>query len=320
VTLVAEFVAIRVGLAYFHLGAGVAALLGILLVVLTISGGRYRSWERVVLGLAVFNGLFLVAAVLVKPTWGSVGHAFATASPFPGGSTSTLLLLLASTIGATVTPWMIFFQQSASADKGMTPADLRHGRYDTWLGAVMAALFGCGALIAGAALFHHGGANIQGLAGAGFPGALKHTSGGVAGTLFALGLIEAGAVAILTISASTGYAVGECIGAPHSFNGAARPSVFWAANVGAAAIAGAIILVPGVPLLSIALNANVLATVLLPVALVFLIRLASDRELMGRWANSRLNNGLAIAIVSFVSLCGATYAVYSFLHAVHVLG
>ncbi len=46
-------------------------------------------------------------------------------TPFPGGSFNTLLLLLASTIGATVTPWMIFFQQSASADKGMTPARRR---------------------------------------------------------------------------------------------------------------------------------------------------------------------------------------------------
>lgn len=319
VTLIAEFVAIRVGLAYFHLGSGVAALLGLVLVILTMSGGRYRSWERIVLGLAVFNGLFLAAALLVKPDWGSVGHAFITATPFPGGSTTTLLLLVASTIGATVTPWMIFFQQSASADKGMTPDDVRHGRYDTIAGAVLGAVFGCGALIAGAALFHHGGANIQGLAGAGFPGALKHTSGGAAATVFALGLIEAGAVAILTISASTGYAVGECIGAPHSFNGTARRSVFWAANVGAAAIAALIILIPGVPLLSIALNANILATVLLPVAMVFLIMLASDRRLMGRWANSRLNNGVAIAIVAFVSLCGAAYAIDAFLHTVHVI-
>jgi Mn2+/Fe2+ NRAMP family transporter len=37
--------------------------------------------------------------------------------PFPAGNVSTLLL--ASTVGATVTPWMIFFQQSASASKGM---------------------------------------------------------------------------------------------------------------------------------------------------------------------------------------------------------
>ena len=71
VTLVAEFVAIRVGLAYFHLGSGVAVGLGVALVVFTLSGGRYWRWERIVLGMAAFNGLFLVAAILAKPHLGA---------------------------------------------------------------------------------------------------------------------------------------------------------------------------------------------------------------------------------------------------------
>jgi Mn2+/Fe2+ NRAMP family transporter len=166
VTLVAEFVAIRVGLAYFHLGSGVAVALGLALVAFTLSGGRYWRWERVVLGLALFNGLFLVAAILVKPHVGAVVSSFGF-RPLPGGSLNTLLLLLASTVGATVTPWMIFFQQSASADKGMTARDIRHGRYDTALGAVLAAVFGIGALIAGAALLAHHGS--RGSPGAAFP-------------------------------------------------------------------------------------------------------------------------------------------------------
>jgi len=320
VTLIAEFVAIRIGLSFFHMGAGVAALLGVVLVVFTLSGGRYWRWERIVLGMAVFNGLFLVAAIMTRPHVGTIGHALVTGSPFPGGSFNTLLLLVASTIGATVTPWMIFFQQSASADKGLTPSDLRHGRYDTVAGGVMAAVFGIGALIAGAALFGHGGSSIQGLSGAGFPGALKLVSGNAVATLFALGLIEAGAVAILTISASTGYAVGECIGVAHSFNNSTRKAtVFYGANVGAALIAAAIILIPGAPLLSIALNANVLATVLLPVALVFLIMLANDRELMGKWVNTPTTNRIALAIVVFISICGAAYGIDSVLKTVHII-
>ncbi len=323
VTLIAEFVAIRVGLAYFHLGSGVAVLLGAALVVCTLSGGRYWRWERIVLSLAIFNGLFLAAAIMVGPSWGSVGHAIYTFGPFPGGSFNTLLLLLASTIGATVTPWMIFFQQSASADKGLTPRDVKHGRYDTIVGGVLAAVFGCGALIAGAALFGHGGAEIgptHALAGAGFPGALARVSGHAVGTVFALGLIEAGAVAILTISASTGYAVGECIGATSSFNNSPRhATAFYATNVLGALVAGAIILIPGAPLLSIALNANVLATVLLPVTLVFVILLANDRELMGRWVNARAVNVIAIAVVAVIALCGAAYGVDSFLQTVHLI-
>ena len=320
VTLIAEFVAIRVGLAYFHLGSGVAVALGLALVAFTLSGGRYWRWERIALGMALFNGLFLVAAILVKPDVGSVVGAL-DFTPFPGGSFNTLLLLLASTIGATVTPWMIFFQQSASADKGMTPSDISHGRYDTAAGAVLAAIFGVGALIAGAALLTHGGSGIQGFAGAGFPEALKHISGSAVGTVFALGLIEAGAVAILTISASTAYAAGECIGVSHSFNSSLRNSlVFHAANVGIALLAAVVILIPGAPLLSIALNANVLATVLLPVSLVFMLMLANDRGLMGPWANRRATNAVGITVIAFVGLCGAAYGIDSFLLSTHLIG
>ncbi len=320
VTLVAEFVAIRVGLAYFHLGSIVAVVLGLALVMFTLSGGRYWRWERIVLGLALFNGLFLVAAILVKPHLGTLASSFAF-TPFPGGSFNTLLLLLASTIGATVTPWMIFFQQSASADKGMTPADVHHGRYDTAVGAVLAAVFGIGALVAGAALLTHGGAGIQGFAGAGFPQALRRVAGSAAGTVFALGLVEAGAVAILTISASTAYAAGECVGVSHSFNSSPRgAAVFYAANVGVALVAAAVILIPGAPLLSIALNANVLATVLLPVSLVLMVMLANDRGLMGPWVNRRSTNVIGIAVIAFVGMCGAAYGIDSFLQAVHVVG
>ena len=321
VTLVAEFVSIRVGLAYFHLGPVVAVALGLVLVLFSSSSQRYWRWERIVLGLAIFNGLFLVAAILVHPDPGVVGHALATFSPLPRGSSTTLLLLLASTIGATVTPWMIFFQQSASADKGMTPADIGHGRLDTLVGGGLAAVFGCGAMIAGAALATHHGTGIQGLAGAGFPAALRSVSGGSVGAVFALGLIEAGAVAVLTISASTAYAAGECVGVSHSFNASPqRARLFYGSNIAVAVAAALVILIPGAPLLQIALNANVLATVLLPVALVFMVMLANDRALMGDWANRRSNNVIGIGIIAFVGFCGAAYGVDSFLRAAHLIG
>jgi Mn2+/Fe2+ NRAMP family transporter len=320
VTLIAEFVAIRVGLAYFDLGSGVAVALGLALVGFTLSGGRYWRWERVVLGLALFNGLFLLAAILVKPHVGAVVNSF-DFTPFPGGSFNTLLLLLASTIGATVTPWMIFFQQSASADKGMTPRDVKHGRYDTAVGAVLAAIFGVGALIAGAALLTHNGSGIEGFAGAGFPEALNQAAGSAVGTVFALGLIEAGAVAMLTISASTAYVAGECVGVSHSFNTSPRNAVvFYAANIGVALLAAVVILIPGAPLLSIALNANVLATVLLPVSLVFLVMLANDKGLMGPWTNKRSTNAIGITVIALVGLSGAAYGIDSFLQTIHLIG
>ena len=138
--------------------------------------------------------------------------------------------------------------------------------------------------------------------------------------MFALGLIEAGAVAILTISASTAYAAGECAGVSRSFNNAPRnAALFYAANLGVALLAAIVILIPGAPLLSIVLNANVLATVLVPVSLVFMVMLASDRALMGQWASKRSANVAGIAAVAFVGLCGAAYGIDSFLQVTHVI-
>jgi len=203
----------------------------------------------------------------------------------------------------------------------MTARDVKHGRCDTAAGAALGAVFGVGALIAGAALLTHSGAGIQGFTGAGFPGALTHVAGSAAGTVFALGLIEAGAVAMLTISASTAYAAGECAGVSHSFNSSPRnAAVFYAANIGIALLAAMVILVPGAPLLSIALNANVLATVLLPVSLAFMLMLANDTALMGPWANRRSTNAIGITVIAFVGLCGVAYGIDSFLQATHLIG
>lgn len=319
VTLVSEFVAISIGFSYFHLSVEVAAAFGVGLVVFTLLGRTYRRWERIVLGLALFNSLFLVAALLSKPSGSVLGHALLTWSPLPSGSPLTLLLLLTSTIGATVTPWMVFFQQAATADKGMTPRDVNHGRIDTAVGGLLAAVFGCGALIVGASIAaeSHSTATLDGLT---FATDLAAHAGRVAGAVFAVGLIEAGVVALLTISASTAYAVGETLGSPLDHHTKGRRTVlFYAVNIAAVLAAGAVILIPGVPLVAIALNANVLATVLLPVTLIFLLMLANDRQLMGGLANSRTTNIAGIVVIALIAACATAYTIVAFTQTIHSL-
>ena len=317
VTLIAEFVAIRIGFAYFGIGAPLSVAFGAVLVVASLAGGRYRRWERTALCLAGFNGLFIVAAILSHPRIGRLASSFATTSPL-GGHHSHVLLLVASTLGATVTPWMIFFQQGAVVDKGLVPRDLGHGRLDIVIGTVLAAACGVGAYVAGAAA---SGAGAAGGAAGGGVGGLVGSVAALARPVFAIGLIEAGALAILTISASNGYTIGECLGMTHSFNaGARRAKVFYAMTAGAPVVAGIVVLLPGVPLLAVALDANALATVLLPVTLVFLLMMANDRTLLGLGVNGRLTNTVAVAVTVIVSAAGAAWAVDVFLQAAGLLG
>ena len=315
ITLITEVIAIRIGMAFFGISAPVSVACAVGLVVLSACGSRYSRWERLAMGLAFFNLLFVIVAILARPSPQALGHAFLTWTPLPKGPVSVFLLIVASNIGATVTPWMLFFQQSASADKGMTPSDIPQGRLDTLIGTVLAAIAGCATLVAAAPLFTHHVDMSQNLSGSGFPQALLPLLGRTAAVLFALGLIEAGAVAMLTISASTAYAVSEVAGGVgHSFNQSIREApLFHAANIGVAALAGLVVLIPGTPLLAIALNANLLATVLMPPALVFLLILANDREIMGSNVNSRATNFLGVLITALVTAAGSAYAIVAFM-------
>ena len=140
-TLVTEFIGVRAGLGFFGVRPAIAVGGALVVVAAAITTGRYWTWERITLSLAIFNGLFIPAAILARPDWHAVGHAMLTWMPFPGGAATKFLLLILATIGATVTPWMLFFQQSAVVDKGMQPRDINAGRFDTFLGALLASVF-----------------------------------------------------------------------------------------------------------------------------------------------------------------------------------
>ena len=320
ITLITEVIAIRVGMAFFQVPPWAAVICAVSLVAIGAWGGRYSSWERLAAGLAIFNLLFVAVAILARPSASEVASSIATWSPLPKAPLAELLLILASNIGATVTPWMLFFQQSASADKGMTQRDIRRGRQNTAIGAIIAAFTGCAALVAATPLFTHhvNMAHYQG--GAGFADALRPIIGAPGASLFALGLVEAGAVAMLTVSASSAYSMAEIIsGARSSFNASIdQAPVFHTTNVGIAILAGMIVLIPGTPLLTLSLNANLLATILMPAALVFLIIMSNDREIMGAHANGRTVTLLGVTITALIALAGSAYAIVSFLNALGI--
>jgi len=316
-TLITEVIAIRLGMGFFGVPAWGAAACAVALVVVGSWGGRYARWERLAAGLAVFNLMFVAVAVLAHPSAGAIARSIATWGPLPHAGAQAFLMLVVSNIGATVTPWMLFFQQSATVDKRMTPRDLREGRINTAVGAGLAAVAGCAALVAAAPLFTHHVDMSRYLDGAGFAQALRPIIGAPGASLFALGLIEAGAVAMLTISASGAYAVGEMArGARRGFDASpGEAPLFHGANIGMAVLAALIVLIPGAPLMAISLNANLLATILMPAALAFLLILGNDRQIMGEHVNGRIANVLGVSIAVLVALAGGAYAVVGFLGA-----
>jgi len=308
-TLITEFIAIRAGLGYFGVPPAVAVLGALLLIVAATASRRYWTWERLALGLAAFNLLFIPAALLAHPHWGTIGSALLTWGPLPGGLTNGVILLLLSNIGATVTPWMLFFQQSATADKGLTRADVRQGRIDTALGAAFAAVTAVAVVVATSTL-HTAGVDAASFQGADFAQALRPLIGQAGATLFALGLFEAGLLAAVTISTSSAYAFGEVTRRGGSLNRGLREGLpFYAMLLGSAAGAAALVLLPGVPLVYVVLIVNVIAVLAMPPALVLLFLLVNDRELMGDQRSGPLGNAMAALVTLFLVAGGILFGV-----------
>jgi Mn2+/Fe2+ NRAMP family transporter len=269
---------------------------------------RYWTWERVTLAVAALNLVFVPVALLTHPNWQSVEHAMVGWTPLPGFNKDTLLIVLAD-IGATVTPWMLFFQQSATVDKGLTKADVRVGRFDTVLGAALAAIAATATVLATAPLFAHGmtGENYQ---AAEFAQALQPLIGRYGAALFALGIVEAGMVASVTISTSSAYAFGEVARRPHSLNlPIPQGKAFYSVLFFCAAAAGGIVLIPSLPLVYVVLIVNVVAVLAMPPALVFLFMLVNDKEIMGEMVSPTWANILATAVVLVLTGAGVLFGV-----------
>ncbi len=307
-TLITEFIAIRAGFAYFGVAAPLAVAFGFVAALATLLGQRYFTWERMLLALAAGNLLFVPAALFAHPDAGALARALGTFGPLPGGVNATFLTLVLANVGATVTPWMLFFQQSAVADKGLTRRDLVQARLDTALGAGLAALAAVATLVAAAPLFAHH-VDLRALANpADFATALRPYIGHTGATLFALGMIEAGLVAAITISSSSSYAFGEILRTHSSFNAGFREGrLFYASGILSLLVAAAIVLIPNAPLLAMTNAVNVIATLLMAPAIVLLLLLANDREVVGSLANGPLGNLAGGIVVAGIAVLGATY-------------
>ncbi len=307
-TLITEFIAVRAGLGFFGIRPWFAILIALVILYGALMSHRYWTWERITLAAALFNLIFIPVALMTHPSWHAVGHALITWHPLPGFNKDTLLLVLAD-IGATVTPWMLFFQQSATVDKGMTTKDIHFGRIDTVLGAALATAAAIATILATAPLFAHQ-MTADNYQAAEFAQALQPIVGRFGASLFALGMFEAGIVAAITISTSSAYAFGEVTHKPHSLNlPMGEGKSFYAVLTLCAAAAAGIVLIPGLPLVYVVLIVNVVAVLAMPPALVFLFMLVNDKEIMGDLVSPPWANVLSSGVVFILTAAGILFGI-----------
>jgi Mn2+/Fe2+ NRAMP family transporter len=245
--------------------------------------------------------------------WGAVLQGFYRPE-FPAIGFAGLIFLLMANIGTTITPWQIFFQQSAVVDKGMEVRDIKYGKIDTFAGSLLTGAVAVFIIVTTAAAFYYHRPPIvvdtaEGTAQALEP-LLPAGEGHWAKLFFAIGLFDAGFLGALCVSLATSWAIGEVFGWAHSLNKSVKDAPwFYAVYLAMLVLAGSVVLIPGAPLVQITMFVQVVAVTLLPAALVFLVLLLNDRELMGEHVNTRWQNFANWSIIGFVILMSATFGI-----------
>jgi len=303
-TMITEFVGMTAAMSIF----GIPPLLTVigcwLIMGAMITSGRYWTWEKITLVFCVLNLIYIPTAFMVHPAVSDLFKGLIPHFP-PGGFTNTLFFLLMANIGTTIAPWMLFFQQSSVVDKSMKEKDIRFGKVDTAIGSALTVIVAVVLIIVCGKLLY--GQDIQDAAAA--SRAIMPQSS-IIGTIIAIGLFDAGLLGAVCISLASSWAFGEIFGWAHSLNTKIREAPwFYAYYVFDLALAGTVVLIPGAPLVLITLFVQVIATTLLPAALVFLIILLNDKKTMGIHANTPWLNAANITIVFVIIITSTLYAV-----------
>ena len=118
------------------------------------------------------------------------------------------------------------------------------------------------------------------------------------GWLIAIGLIGSGLLALVVVSLSAAWGIGELMGWPHSLD--LKPGQAWRfyAVYFAEVLPAAVVALVSADLVRLCIGAMVFNVVVLALPLAFIVRLTSDRELLGDLANSRRHTALLWAMTA----------------------
>jgi Mn2+/Fe2+ NRAMP family transporter len=305
-TIVTEFIGISFALDYLGLPKNLGVITSALLVMIAVSTGNFRRFERFSMFL-VFGSLLLVPTVLmIHPPVLQLVNDFTVPRMPKDAALSDVMLLIVAIVGTTVAPWQLFFQQSYVVDKRITPRFIKYERLDLWFGIALV-MIGAAAMMAFTAEIFAGHPEAGNFTDAGAVAAgLEKYAGRLPAVLFAFALLDACIIGAAAVSLATAYAVGDVLSLRHSLHRKpADAKGFYGVYFGLILLAAALVLTPGTPLGLLTNAVQTLAGVLLPSATVFLLLLCNDRAVLGPWVNSaRLNmfTGAVVAILIMLSM------------------
>jgi NRAMP (natural resistance-associated macrophage protein)-like metal ion transporter len=301
--VMAEFSGIAGSMQLFHISKYISVPICAFIVWALVVKGDYKSVEKVFLVASVIYISYIFAGVLSGPNW----HLALTQTvKLPGRAVwrdHNYVYMTIGVIGTTIAPWMQFYLQSSIVEKGIEVRQYKDSRLDVIVGSIFTDVVAWFIIVACAAtLFTHGIRNIAEPSDA--AEAMKPLAGEYAFILFAAGLFNASVFAASILPLSTAYTVCEGLGFESGVDksfGEAR-FFYWFYTL-LLALGAATVLIPDFPLIKVIIGSQVLNGILLPVVLIFMLKLINKHELMGEYTNSNWFNAVAwITAVTVVAL------------------
>jgi Mn2+/Fe2+ NRAMP family transporter len=296
---VSEFAGVAAAMEIFGVSKYISVPMAAILVWLLIVKADYKSVERVFLAASALYLAYIASGIMARPPWPVVARAFVSPSFQLDAGYVTIFV---TAIGATIAPWMQFYQQAAIVDKGIKVTDYAYERLDVIVGSLFAVFVAAFIVIACAATLHVSGVRIETAKDAAL--ALGPLAGPYAATLFALGLLNASVFSAAILPLSTAYVVCEAFGWEQGVSRNLREApAFFTIYTLLIVLGAGIILLPVRSLVQAMLSSQTLNGVLLPIILIVMLRLINDKRLMGKFVNGRLFNVLAWAmVISLIAL------------------
>jgi NRAMP (natural resistance-associated macrophage protein)-like metal ion transporter len=304
--VVGEFSGIAGSMQLFHISKYISVPVCGVIVWLLVVKGDYKIVEKVFLAASVIYLTYIVSGVLSQPDWHLALKETVVLPPHSVWSDKSYIYMTIGVIGTTIAPWMQFYLQSSIVEKGITVKEYKASRWDVIVGCVFTDIVAWFIIVACAAtLYVHGMRNIAVPADA--AGAMKPLAGDFAFILFAAGLFNASLFAASILPLSTAYTVCEGLGLESGVDKSFKeaPFFYWFYTL-LIVLGGGIVLIPNFPLVKTILLSQVLNGVLLPVIMIFMLKLINKSELMGEHTNSTWFNWVAWATAIIVTVLSLT--------------
>jgi len=256
--------------------------------------GNYKMVERIFLAGCLVYFSYIISGIVMDPPWETIAKA--AFIPDIKSIIPSDLPIIVGLLGTTITPWMQFYIQSAIVEKGIKPENLLHSKIDVIVGCTFMLVVSMFIVICCATTLHAAGITIHDAKGAAI--SLEPLAGKYASILFAVGLFNASFFAAALLPLATSYYVCEGMGwesgVDKNFSEAPQ---FFNLFSGLIIIGAGTILFPNIDLFNILIVSQIINGVLIPIILLYIVKLCNDPDIMGEYINSYWYNFLNYTII-----------------------